>query len=47
MSAVFEDITAAIGYTPLVKINRLGSPRKGQNRKIHDRSSRKRCLDKA
>jgi len=26
MSAVFEDITAAIGYTPLVKINRLGSP---------------------
>ena len=26
MSAVFEDITAAIGYTPLVKINKLGSP---------------------
>ena len=26
MSAVFEDITAAVGYTPLVKINRLGSP---------------------
>ena len=26
MSAVFEDITAAVGYTPLVKINKLGSP---------------------
>ncbi len=25
MSAIFEDITAAIGYTPLVQINRLGS----------------------
>ncbi len=25
MSAVFEDITAAIGYTPLVQINKLGS----------------------
>jgi len=25
MSAVFEDIVAAIGYTPLVRINRLGS----------------------
>jgi len=25
MSAVFEDITAAIGFTPLVKINKLGS----------------------
>lgn len=25
MSAIFEDITAAIGYTPLVKINKLGS----------------------
>jgi cysteine synthase A len=25
MSAVFEDITAAVGYTPLVKINKLGS----------------------
>ena len=25
MSAVFEDITAAIGYTPLVRINKLGS----------------------
>jgi len=24
MSAIFEDITAAIGYTPLVKINKLG-----------------------
>ncbi|MFQ6035448.1 MAG: cysteine synthase A [Sedimentisphaerales bacterium] len=25
MSAIFEDITAVIGYTPLVKINKLGS----------------------
>jgi cysteine synthase len=25
MSAVFEDIVAAIGYTPLVRINKLGS----------------------
>jgi cysteine synthase len=25
MSAVFEDIAAAVGYTPLVQINRLGS----------------------
>jgi len=25
MSAVFEDITAAVGYTPLVQINKLGS----------------------
>ena len=25
MSAVFEDIAAAVGYTPLVRINRLGS----------------------
>ena len=25
MSAVFEDIVAAVGYTPLVRINRLGS----------------------
>jgi cysteine synthase A len=27
MSAVFEDITAAVGFTPLVRINRLGSGR--------------------
>jgi cysteine synthase A len=27
MSAVFDDITAAIGFTPLVRINRLGSGR--------------------
>ncbi|MHC4346738.1 MAG: cysteine synthase A [Planctomycetota bacterium] len=27
MSAVFEDMTAAIGYTPLVKINKVGSPK--------------------
>lgn len=27
MSAIFEDITAAIGFTPLVQINRLGSPK--------------------
>ncbi len=26
MSAIFEDITAAVGYTPLVRINKLGSP---------------------
>jgi len=26
MSAIFEDITAAIGFTPLVRINKLGSP---------------------
>ncbi len=26
MSAIFEDITSAVGYTPLVKINRIGSP---------------------
>ncbi len=26
MNAIFEDITAAIGYTPLVKINRLSNP---------------------
>ena len=25
MAAIFEDITAAVGYTPLVRINRLGS----------------------
>ena len=25
MSAVFDDITAAVGYTPLVRINRLGT----------------------
>jgi cysteine synthase A len=25
MSAIFEDIAAAVGYTPLVRINRLGS----------------------
>ena len=25
MSAIFEDITAIVGYTPLVQINRLGS----------------------
>jgi cysteine synthase A len=25
MSAIFEDITAAVGFTPLVQINRLGS----------------------
>ena len=25
MSAVFEDITAAVGYTPLVQINKIGS----------------------
>jgi len=29
MSAVFEDITAAIGYTPLVRINKLGSGKAG------------------
>jgi len=27
MSAVFEDIAAAVGYTPLVRINKLGSGR--------------------
>jgi len=27
MSAVFEDITASVGYTPLVRINKLGSPK--------------------
>ncbi len=27
MSAVFEDIAAAVGYTPLVRINKLGSRR--------------------
>jgi len=25
MSAIFEDITATVGYTPLVRINKLGS----------------------
>lgn len=25
MSAIFEDITAAVGYTPLVRINKIGS----------------------
>ena len=25
MSAIFEDITAAVGYTPLVRINKLGT----------------------
>ena len=25
MTAIFEDITAVVGYTPLVKINKLGS----------------------
>ena len=27
MSAIFEDITATVGFTPLVQINRLGSPK--------------------
>jgi cysteine synthase A len=27
MSAIFEDITAAVGFTPLVKINKLASPK--------------------
>jgi cysteine synthase A len=27
MSAIFEDIIAAVGFTPLVQINRLGSPK--------------------
>src|SRR4030042_6044790 len=27
MSAVFEDIVAAVGYTPLVRLNKLGSGR--------------------
>ncbi len=27
MSAIFEDITAVVGFTPLVQINRLGSPK--------------------
>ncbi len=27
MSAIFEDIMAAVGFTPLVQINRLGSPK--------------------
>jgi cysteine synthase A len=27
MSAIFEDITASVGFTPLVQINRLGSPK--------------------
>jgi cysteine synthase A len=27
MSAILEDITAAVGFTPLVQINRLGSPK--------------------
>jgi len=26
MSAIFEDITAVVGFTPLVQINKLGSP---------------------
>ncbi len=26
MSAIFEDVTASIGFTPLVRINKLGSP---------------------
>ena len=25
MSAIFSDVTAAIGFTPLVQINKLGS----------------------
>jgi len=27
MSAIYEDITATIGFTPLVRINKLGSPK--------------------
>ena len=27
MGAIFEDITAAVGFTPLVKINKLASPK--------------------
>ena len=27
MSAIFPDITAAVGFTPLVKMNKLGSPK--------------------
>jgi len=27
MSAIFENITAAVGFTPLVQINKLGSPK--------------------
>ncbi len=27
MSAIFEDATAAVGFTPLIRINKLGSPK--------------------
>ena len=34
MSAIFDDITAVIGYTPLVRINKLGNPKSGILAKI-------------
>jgi hypothetical protein len=43
MSAIFEDITAAVGYTPLVKINKQY---KRQDCTINDRSGRRKGTDK-
>ncbi len=40
MSAVFEDVVAAVGYTPLVQINRLGS---GQARILVKLESKNPC----
>lgn len=34
MSAVFKDITAAVGFTPLVKINKLEEVLKQHNKNL-------------
>ncbi|MBN2455318.1 MAG: cysteine synthase A [Sedimentisphaerales bacterium] len=38
MSAIFENITASIGYTPLVQLNKLGSGRAGILVKLESRN---------
>jgi cysteine synthase A len=38
MSAVFEDITASVGYTPLVQINKLGSSKAAILAKLESRN---------
>jgi cysteine synthase A len=38
MSAIFEDITASVGFTPLIKINKLGSPEATTLAKLESRN---------
>jgi hypothetical protein len=40
MSAVFEDITTAAGFTRLVKINKLGSDKAAVLARIYDTGER-------